>query len=179
MTLHSWNNSLTNADVHRRLPCEGTLWEAGQPVRTPFFGVASRSFIAAADTEIDLPLTERQAADDEEIQSMGGFAFSIEAMENLNLITTGFLRRSTRFQDAKEAQIWLMQFKALDLRLVKYGDPDVLARRPELTLWPGGDCSCRLNGRRLPHRISAVAWTPTWCWPTSHTTRLCYSYTKV
>lgn len=50
---------------------------------------------------------------------MGGFAFSIEAMENLNLISTVFLRHPIKFHDAKEAQMWLLQFKELDLRLVK------------------------------------------------------------
>lgn len=50
---------------------------------------------------------------------MGGFAYSIEAMENLNAITTLFLRQPVDFKDPKEVQVWLLRFKELDLRLVK------------------------------------------------------------
>src|SRR3954454_15072373 len=40
-----WNCSLTSADVKRRLPCEGALWEEGKPLKmpTPYFGVADKS----------------------------------------------------------------------------------------------------------------------------------------
>ncbi|KAI7160912.1 hypothetical protein KC349_g3217 [Hortaea werneckii] len=115
-----WNNSLTDADVHRRLPCEGALWEAGNSVRTPFFGVAARSSATNQDPGIAIPQSERQSTADEEIQVMGGFAYSIEAMENLNAITTLFLRHPVDFQDPKEVQVWLLRFKELDLRLVKW-----------------------------------------------------------
>ncbi|KAK5171488.1 uncharacterized protein LTR77_004633 [Saxophila tyrrhenica] len=163
---------LTNADVHRRLPCEGALWEAGKPVRTPFFGVASRTSAAVVDTESTITTTERQTTDNEEVQCMGGFAFSIEAMENLNLVTTFFLRQSTRFQNAKEAQIWLMQFKELDIRLVRW-------RLFLPTQWAEAS-SPDINGGMDPNLVlahlahNAACFSYTKVWPTLQRSCLLY-----
>lgn len=112
-----WNNSLTGADVRRRLPCEGAIWEAGTPVKTPFFGIAERS---SQSQKALTPTSERRAADDEEVEAIGGFAFFIEATESLNLVTSFFLQNAVNFKDPQEVQMWLMRFKELDLRLVKW-----------------------------------------------------------
>ncbi|KAH7134946.1 fungal-specific transcription factor domain-containing protein [Dendryphion nanum] len=112
-----WNNSLTSADVRRRLPCEGALWQAGNPVRTPLFGIAGRS---SNSQQALTPSSEQHSVDDEELKSIGGFAFCIEATENLNLVTSFFLQHPVAFHDAQEMQLWLMRFKELDLRLVKW-----------------------------------------------------------
>ena len=66
------------------------------------------------------PSSERQCADDEELASIGGFAFCIEATENLNLVTSFFLQHPLTFHDTQEMHLWLMRFKELDLRLVKW-----------------------------------------------------------
>lgn len=116
-----WNNSLTNADVRRRLPCEGAIWEEGVSVRTPYFGIAERSNLSAE--QVSTPNSGRHAANEEEVDSLGGFAFCIEATESLNLVTTFFLRQPVRFSQAQQFQLWLMNFKELDLRLVKSGTP--------------------------------------------------------
>ncbi|GAB7354321.1 hypothetical protein MBLNU459_g4837t1 [Dothideomycetes sp. NU459] len=113
-----WNNSLTSADVRRRLPCEGAIWEEGIPVRTPYFGIAERSNISTEQTST--PNSERRVANDDEIDSLGGFAFCVEATESLNLVTTFFLRQPVDFSQAQQIQVWLMHFKELDLRLVKW-----------------------------------------------------------
>ncbi|ORY66049.1 fungal-specific transcription factor domain-containing protein [Pseudomassariella vexata] len=108
-----WNFSLTSADVKRRLPCEGALWETGQPLEmpTPFFGVADES--SRANPTVP---TIRPEVDD---QSLGGFAFSIEATESLSLVTSFFLQQDIP-SDPRQVQVWLMRFKQLDLRLIQW-----------------------------------------------------------
>jgi hypothetical protein len=108
-----WNFSLTSADVKRRLPCEGALWEEGNPLDTPtpYFGVADKASNSA------LPASRPELEDQE---SIGGFAYCIEASESLSLVTTFFLRHAVNVSDAHDVQMWLMRFKELDLRLVQY-----------------------------------------------------------
>ncbi|KYG46792.1 hypothetical protein M433DRAFT_133513 [Acidomyces richmondensis BFW] len=89
-----WNNSLTDVDVRRRLPCEGRLWASGKPVRTPYFGIAARSSAAAVGSQMSLPNSERFYTLEEEVDCIGGFAFCIEAVENLNLITIYLLPKA-------------------------------------------------------------------------------------
>lgn len=114
-----WNNSITGADVRRRLPCEGALWEVGNYVRTPYFGIAERSSASATVSNLT-PSSERHATDEEEVDNIGGFAFCIEATESLNLVTTFFLRQAVNFDNPREIQIWLLRFRELDTRLVKW-----------------------------------------------------------
>lgn len=108
-----WNFSLTSADVRRRLPCEGALWEQGIPLSTPtpYFGVADKSTNGSlANSRPDL---EDQA-------SLGGFAYAIEAAESLSLVTMFFLQHAVNFSKVHDVQMWLMRFKELDLRLVQW-----------------------------------------------------------
>lgn len=107
-----WNFSLTSADVKRRLPCEGALWEKGKPLTTPtpYFGVADKSSTGA------LPIS-RSGLEDQE--SLGGFAYCIEASESVSLVTTFFLRHAVNVANANDVHMWLMRFKELDLRLVQ------------------------------------------------------------
>ncbi|EKG19364.1 Transcription factor fungi [Macrophomina phaseolina MS6] len=111
-----WNNSLTSADVRRRLPCEGAIWEAGSPVITPYFGIGESMTPAQQGLT---PTTERFTANENEADSIGGFAFCIEATESLNLVTKFFLQHGINFRSLQSIQIWLMRFKELDLRLVR------------------------------------------------------------
>lgn len=108
-----WNFSLTSADVRRRLPCEGALWEEGKPLSTltPYFGVADTSS-GSATLPSRRPELEDQA-------SIGGFAYCIEASESLSLVTSFFLRHAVNVSNVQEVQMWLMRFKELDLRLVQ------------------------------------------------------------
>ena len=108
-----WNLSLTSADVRRRLPCEGALWEEGKPLATPtpYFGVADTSSGGTS-----LP-TRRPELEDQ--ASIGGFAYCIEASESLSLVTSFFLRHAVNVSNVQEVQMWLMRFKELDLRLVQ------------------------------------------------------------
>jgi hypothetical protein len=107
-----WNFSLTSADVKRRLPCEGALWEEGKPLKilAPYFGVADKSSGGALPTP--RPELEDQA-------SIGGFAYCIEASESLSLVTTFFLQHAVNVSNVHDVQMWLMCFKELDLRLVQ------------------------------------------------------------
>ncbi|KPM45658.1 hypothetical protein AK830_g957 [Neonectria ditissima] len=111
-----WNLSLTSADVKRRLPCEGAMWEAGEPIQTPtpYFGVANPSYNRENDS---LPAVRET---DEGQASLGGFAFCIEATESLGLVTSFFLQYEVDFKQVHEVQRWLMRFKQLDLRLVQW-----------------------------------------------------------
>ena len=109
-----WNFSLTSADVRMRLPCEGALWEAGQPLATPtpYFGVADQtSSVSGA-----LPAARRGG---EPQDSLGGFAYCIEATESLSLVTSFFLQQAIDPSKVHEVQVWLMKFKQLDLRLIQ------------------------------------------------------------
>ncbi|KAG4439057.1 hypothetical protein IFR05_005448 [Cadophora sp. M221] len=109
-----WNFSLTSADVRRRLPCEGALWEEGKPLTTPtpYFGVAD-----TASTGATFPSRRPELQDQ---ASIGGFAYCIEASESLSLVTTFFLRHAVNVSNVQEVQMWLMRFKELDLRLVQW-----------------------------------------------------------
>jgi hypothetical protein len=111
-----WNLSLTTADVKRRLPCEGALWEKGEPLRepTPYFGVADQSYSQFADKIVP------GRPDEEEQTSLGGFAYCIEATESLSLVTSFFLRHEVNMAARHDVQRWLMQFRQLDLRLVQW-----------------------------------------------------------
>ncbi|RFU81205.1 zn2 cys6 dna-binding [Trichoderma arundinaceum] len=110
-----WNCSLTSVDVKRRLPCEGALWEEGEPLKTPtpYFGIADQSANAAGTL-----LTARP--EDEDPSSLGGFAYCIEATESLSLVTTFFLQQAVDVSKMRDVQLWLMKFKQLDLRLVQW-----------------------------------------------------------
>ncbi|KAK1848869.1 C6 transcription factor [Colletotrichum chrysophilum] len=110
-----WNFSLTSADVKRRLPCEGALWETGKPLQTPtpYFGVADQSSGATGTLPSARP---EEAAQD----SLGGFAYCIEATESLSLVTSFFLQQAIDVSKPHEIQVWLMKFKQLDLRLVQW-----------------------------------------------------------
>jgi hypothetical protein len=110
-----WNFSLTSADVRRRLPCEGGLWERGQrpDVGTPYFGIADQS--SRANPTVP---TARPEGDDQDL--LGGFAFCIEATESLSLVTSFFLQHDLDFADPRQFQLWLIRFKQLDLRLVQW-----------------------------------------------------------
>ncbi|KAF5242945.1 hypothetical protein FANTH_8441 [Fusarium anthophilum] len=111
-----WNLSLTSADVTRRLPCEGAIWETGEPSQTPtpYFGISTRSH----DREKDYLPATRDTEDGQ--ASLGGFAFCIEATESLSLVTSFFLQYRVDFKEVHEVQRWLMRFKQLDLRLVQW-----------------------------------------------------------
>lgn len=110
-----WNFSLTSADVKRRLPCEGALWERGQPpsVAAPYFGVVDQA------SRLNPPVPAARP-DGEDQALLGGFAFCIEATESLSLVTSFFLQYELDLFDSRQVQIWLMRFKQLDLRLVQY-----------------------------------------------------------
>lgn len=109
-----WNLSLTSVDVKRRLPCEGVLWEQGRiEVPTPYFGVSDQ----VGTTSKGLP-SALSDADDQE--SLGGFAYCIEATESLSLVTSFFLQHAIDMAKPQDVQMWLMRFKQLDLRLCRW-----------------------------------------------------------
>ncbi|KAJ4294223.1 hypothetical protein N0V90_007913 [Kalmusia sp. IMI 367209] len=109
-----WNVCLTSADVKRRLPCEGALWEEGKPLNipTPFFGVSD----PPRNATNALPTARPESADQ---ASLGGFAYCIEATESLSLVTSFFLQQVVDVANSHDVQMWLMRFKQLDLRLIQ------------------------------------------------------------
>jgi hypothetical protein len=109
-----WNVCLTSADVKRRLPCEGGLWEEGKPLSTPtpFFGVSD----PPGEATNALPSARPETADQ---ASLGGFAYCIEATESLSLVTSFFLQQEVDVAQSHDVQMWLMRFKQLDLRLIQ------------------------------------------------------------
>ncbi|KAJ4996111.1 Citrinin biosynthesis transcriptional activator ctnR [Colletotrichum sp. SAR 10_66] len=115
--IHPWIPMLHVRQFHvkRRLPCEGALWETGKPLQTPtpYFGVADQSSGATGTLPSARP---EEAAQD----SLGGFAYCIEATESLSLVTSFFLQQAIDVSKPHEIQVWLMKFKQLDLRLVQW-----------------------------------------------------------
>lgn len=121
-----WNTSLTSADVRRRLPCEGAIWEAEQPVRTRYFGISDNSTpqnLRRTNSLNDPFPTASSNPEDfytEEAINLGGFAYCIEATELLSQVTRFFLQQVVDLRVPEEIQQWLMRFKELDLRLVRW-----------------------------------------------------------
>lgn len=107
-----WNTSMPGADVRRRLPCEGSIWDREIPVKTPFFG-------GGDDVQVSTPVSERTSTESAEVESVGGFAFCLEATDTLNLVTEFFLQCAFKFESSQQIRMSLLKFKELDLRLVK------------------------------------------------------------
>lgn len=112
-----WNVSLTTADVKRRLPCEGALWQNEDEVRAPYFGSSSTKGMSQHQP---LLLDRQLTKDPAEQDSIGGFAYCIEATESLALVSNFFVHQPLDVRNVEETQVWLMRFKELDLRLVQY-----------------------------------------------------------
>ncbi|RAH41023.1 putative C6 transcription factor [Aspergillus brunneoviolaceus CBS 621.78] len=108
-----WNLSLTSADVRRRLPCEGALWQREQEQTTPFFGIANHFSHGASGPILD---DSKHPGQD----SIGGFAYAIEATESLSLVVHFFLHNALDIGDVQRTKKWLLRFKELDLRLVQW-----------------------------------------------------------
>ncbi|OJJ75290.1 hypothetical protein ASPBRDRAFT_63792 [Aspergillus brasiliensis CBS 101740] len=108
-----WKISLRNADVKRRLPCEGALWEREEEVCAPYFGISDLK-------NTTLPNGHSAAMDDCEEQAIGAFAYIIEATESLALVTNFYLHHAFLINDVSKARLWLVKFKELDLRLIQW-----------------------------------------------------------
>jgi hypothetical protein len=111
-----WKISLTSADVRRRLPCEGALWEREQAVKAPYFGISDHKDKASSSSVLN---RNRSSVHPEDQDIIGGFAYNIEASESLALVTNFFIHHAFIVSDAEEAQKWLLKFKELDLRLIQ------------------------------------------------------------
>jgi hypothetical protein len=140
MVSRSWNTSLTSNDVHRRLPADGGFWHNEEAVTTPFFGIWDRSagkignLIAFLPTDYNTSEYSRgrypasagsshapDAPDQPvDLSTLGAFAYRVEATESLSRVTTFFLQQKINCRDRQEMGSWLMRFKELDLRLVRY-----------------------------------------------------------
>lgn len=115
-----WNVSLTTADVKRRLPCEGALWQRENEVLTPYFGISDSESKGTPQAQAHSMLLDRH---DPKEESIGGFAYCIEATESLALVSNFFVHQPLDVRNVEETQLWLMRFKELDLRLVQYFYP--------------------------------------------------------
>jgi Fungal specific transcription factor domain len=117
-----WNVSLTSADVKRRLPCEGSRWAREIEVQAPYFGISDTQGCSPHSSP---PANARHASDPAEPvpigqrEAIGGFAYCIEATESLSLVANFFLHHALDILSAEKAQLWLIRFKELDLRMVQ------------------------------------------------------------
>lgn len=107
-----WSNSINGAAFRRRLPCEGTFWEREVPVQTPYFG-------NDPSAQVSTPTSEQPLGESDAMEHIGGFAFCLEASDNLNLVTSFFLQRAVKFEGPQQVRLWLLKFRELDLKLVK------------------------------------------------------------
>jgi hypothetical protein len=115
------------------------LWHNQEIVTTPFFGIWDKSagkignLIAFQPTDYNtvesprsrfsigqghphLPAPEERV----DMNTIGAFAYRVEATESLSRVTTFFLQQRINYRDRQEMGSWLMRFKELDLRLVRY-----------------------------------------------------------
>ncbi|RDW62209.1 hypothetical protein BP6252_11642 [Coleophoma cylindrospora] len=128
-----WNPSLTSADVHCRLPCDGGLWRRQEAVTTPYFGIWDNRAAKIGKSLAAIPTMYNEDSDVErsgnssqskltfaDISKLGAFAYCIEATESLSQITEFFLRQSIDVQNQQGVNSWLTRFKELDLRLVHW-----------------------------------------------------------
>lgn len=164
-----WNLSLTSADVKRRLPCEGALWETGEALETPtpFFGVSDKYNQTSTNSsslshhqkhnapanEMRLPAARAESEDQE---SLGGFAYCIEATESLSLVTSFFLQQAVDVSKAQDVQMWLMRFKQLDLRLVQWKIFLPERWREACALNEDGNMDPNLTLAHITHNIAVV-----------------------
>ncbi|KAK9489387.1 fungal-specific transcription factor domain-containing protein [Lipomyces doorenjongii] len=130
-----WNPSIKSVDMHRRLPCEGSIWEAETPVVTRYFGMGDVSQDSSGEVNINSSTTHppsnfvpigtngysaKQGNYTEETASLGAFAYCIEATEYLSQITQFFLQQNVDPNNVENLAHWLFQFRELDLRLVQW-----------------------------------------------------------
>ncbi|KAI0966733.1 fungal-specific transcription factor domain-containing protein [Xylaria arbuscula] len=110
-----WNISLKSEEIKRRLPCEGKLWNKAEPPpnKTPFLGVSNMS------TETSESTMSASSGEDS-MELLGGFAYCVEATENLSLVTSFFLMQGLDTANMHAVQHWLLRFKKLDLRLIQW-----------------------------------------------------------
>jgi Fungal specific transcription factor domain len=111
-----WDPSLPSANINRRLPCHGPLWQKEIPLETPtaYFGVTNTS---PQDSLLQNVISDAQ--NEQHQPQIAGFAYRIEATENLSLVTRFFLKHPVNVSNRRDLQIWMMRFKELDLRLVQ------------------------------------------------------------
>jgi hypothetical protein len=112
-----WDLSLPSPNIHRRLPCHGPLWQKEIPLKapTPYFGVTD-----TATQETSPQNTMPDSLSEQQQPRIAGFAYRIEATENLSLVSRFFLKHPVNGSNARDLQIWMMRFKELDLRLIQY-----------------------------------------------------------
>jgi hypothetical protein len=108
-----WSNSIGRSEVRRRMPCEGSIWEKEIPVQTPYFGSENAA-------RISTPSSQQEIDESDAVEHIGGFAFCLQASDTLNLVTGFFLQREVKFEGSQQLRSWLLRFKELDFKLVKY-----------------------------------------------------------
>ncbi|KAK7203036.1 fungal-specific transcription factor domain-containing protein [Myxozyma melibiosi] len=127
-----WNPSLTAVDVRRRLPINGEYWSDNIPHHgeTPSTTNGDRSSSVGGCGD-----EHRPSAREDEVQSLGGFSYCVEASEFLSAVTQFFLHQDVHPQSLAELQEWMNGFKDLDLRLAQW-KANLPARWREVRLHP-------------------------------------------
>lgn len=165
-----WPTVLTSDKVHRRLPCNGSLWRNRQQGHTPFFGVWDKSQAKLGHSVAYLPTHRVASAEDDptpatpdasrvDVSDLGAVAYRIEATESLSQISSFFLRQPVDLNNAIEVRDWLTRFMELDLRLVhwkmflpqRWQDPNPTVSRTE-----SGHMDPNLTLAHITHNTSTV-----------------------
>ncbi|KAJ6013227.1 hypothetical protein N7540_007818 [Penicillium herquei] len=158
-----WKVSFTSNDVKRRLPCEGALWQKGLEIQTPYFGISDSK--DSATTPI---LNGKRSIDTEGQDSIGGFAYNIEATESLALVANFFLHHAFVVSDAEKAQTWLMKFKELDLRLIQWKLYLPSNWREACVLNGDGVMDPNLTLAHITHNTAVILLHQGIAWPPAH-----------
>ncbi|KAJ5708153.1 hypothetical protein N7488_007954 [Penicillium malachiteum] len=158
-----WKISLTNNDVKRRLPCEGALWQKGHEIQTPYFGISD-----SKETATSSILNGKRSTNPEDQDAIGCFAYNIEATESLALVANFFLHHAFIVSDLEKAQMWLMKFKELDLRLIQWKLYLPPKWREACVLNCDGVMDPNLTLAHITHNTAVILLHQGIAWPPAH-----------
>ncbi|KAJ5898313.1 hypothetical protein N7504_008601 [Penicillium tannophilum] len=158
-----WKISLTNNDVKRRLPCEGALWQKGHETQTPYFGISD-----SKDTAANSIINGQRPTNPDEQDAIGGFAYNIEATGSLALVANFFLHHAFIVSDTIRAQMWLMKFKELDLRLIQWKLYLPSKWREACALNCDGVMDPNLTLAHITHNTAVILLHQGIAWPPAH-----------
>ena len=116
----STNPVLDSRTVHQRLPCDGCMWESDQCVETSYFRIENQHQNDIQSCVGDSPFFPSPQDVREGASGLGGFAYTIEATENLTLITQFNHRCALEPESATKVSTWLNRFRQLDSRLLQW-----------------------------------------------------------
>lgn len=118
--MDSASPAIDSRTIHQRLPCDGCIWESDQCVETSYFKVDGQQQNDTQDSFGESPSFLSPPDVRESASSLGGFAYTIEATDNLSLVTQFNHRYALEPENSSKLSAWLNRFRQLDSRLLQW-----------------------------------------------------------